>query len=232
MDNHEDFLEKFVVLIPVYNEQNTIVKLSQDLDKLQIPYMFIDDGSTDKTLPTLWMKDIPALAYFPNKGKGHAIKIGAGYLIEMGYEWILIMDSDEQCDINDIENFDHALLFGDESTRIFIGNRMTNSKSMPKIRYLANKYSSLVISKLADVSIPDTQCGFRLIHKSVFENLNLKGERFDFESEMLIKAGQAGMKITSVPIKCIYHKGRKSKIKIIRDSYRFLKLICNCLLHK
>jgi glycosyltransferase involved in cell wall biosynthesis len=225
MDNHEDFLEKFVVLIPVYNEQNTIVKLSQDLDKLQIPYMFIDDGSTDKTLPTLWMKDIPALAYFPNKGKGHAIKIGARYLIEMGYEWILIMDGDGQCAVEDIEKFDYALLFGDESTRIFIGNRMTNSKAMPKIRYLANKYSSLVLSKLANLSIPDTQCGFRLIHKSVFENLSLKGERFDMESEILVKAGQAGMKVTSVPIQCIYDKKRQSKFRPLRDGLRFLRLI-------
>jgi glycosyltransferase involved in cell wall biosynthesis len=225
MDNHEDFMEKFAVLIPVYNEQHSIVKLSQQLDKLEIPYMFIDDGSTDKTLTTLWLKDIPALAYFPNKGKGHAIKVGAKYLIALGYEWILFMDGDGQCAVEDIERFDHALLFGDESTRIFIGNRMANPEAMPKIRYLANKYMSSIISKLSGCKIPDTQCGFRLIHKSVFENIELKGEKFDLESEMLVKVGQAGMKIVSIPIQCIYDKKRKSKIHPLRDGLRFIKFV-------
>ena len=153
MNTHEDFQEKFCVLIPVYNEQENVVKVAKQLDALEIPYVFIDDGSTDKTLTTLWLKDIPALAYFPNKGKGHAIKVGAKYLIALGYEWILFMDGEGQCAVEDIEKFDHALLFGDESTRIFIGNRMTNPELMPKIRYLANKFMSIIISKLFAFSL-------------------------------------------------------------------------------
>jgi len=199
--------------------------LAQSLDKLEIPYLFVDDGSTDKTLTTLWLKDIPTVAYFPNRGKGFAIKLGAKYLIEMGYEWVLIMDGDGQCAVEDIEKFDYALLFGDESTRIFIGNRMTNPELMPKIRYLANKFMSIIISKLSEQQIPDTQCGFRLIHKSVFENIELKGEKFDMESEMLVKTGQAGMKITSVPIQCIYDKKRRSKIRLFRDTINFVKML-------
>jgi glycosyltransferase involved in cell wall biosynthesis len=230
MNTHEDFMDKFAVLIPVYNEERNVAKLAQSLDKLEIPYLFVDDGSTDKTLTTLWLKDIPTIAYFPNRGKGFAIKLGAKYLIEMGYEWVLIMDSDGQCAVEDIEKFDHALLFGDESTRIFIGNRMDNNASMPLLRRWVNKYMSRVISKLSGCQIPDTQCGFRLIHKSVFENIKLKGEKFDMESEILVKVGQAGMKITSIPIQCIYYKKRRSKIRPLRDGIKFIKFVISCFI--
>jgi hypothetical protein len=60
-----------------------------------------------------------------------------------------------------------------------------------------------IISKKAGMSIPDNQCGFRLYSKRVFETLNLKCNGFDFESEVLIKAGRAGMKIRSINVQCI-----------------------------
>lgn len=229
MNNHEDFMEKYCVLIPVYNEETNVVQLAEKLETLEIPYLFVDDGSTDKTLTTLWFKDIPTIAYFPNRGKGYAIKLGAKYLINAGYEWILIMDADGQCAIDDIEKFDINLLLHEETTHIFIGNRMHNASTMPKIRYWTNKLMSLVISKLADISIPDSQCGFRLIHKSVFETLDLKSDRFELESEMLIKAGKGNLIVRSIPIQCIYDKNRRSKIRPFRDTWNFLKLIWKLL---
>lgn len=228
MDTHENFMEKFAVLIPVYNEENNVVQLAEELQKLDIKYIFVDDGSTDKTVTKLWLKDLPAICYFPNRGKGFAIKLGAKYLINAGYEWILVMDGDGQCAVEDIEKFDNALLLNEEDTHIFIGNRMVNNASMPRLRRWVNKYISLVISKLADLSIPDTQCGFRLIYKGIFEHLDLKCNGFDFESEMLIKAGKANCIVKSIPIQCIYDEKRRSKIRPLRDGLRFLKLIFSC----
>lgn len=228
MDTHENFRDKFAIVIPIYNEENNVVALADALDKLEIPYLFVDDGSTDKTLTTLWFKEIPTIAYFPNRGKGYAIKLGAKYLINAGYEWIMTMDADGQCALADIEKFDNALLLNEDSTHIFIGNRMGNNGSMPKLRRWVNKWFSLVITKLSGVSIPDTQCGFRLIYKGIFETLDLKCNGFDFESEMLIKAGKNCNIIKSVPIQCIYQKNRRSKIRPLRDFIRFIKMLISC----
>ena len=230
-ENEQIPSDKFSILIPVYNEENNVVKLADELDVMQLPYLMIDDGSVDKTLTNLWLKSIPTLASYPNHGKGYVIKVGANYLISAGFDWILTLDGDRQCSLSDIETFDNYLFFN-EDCDIIIGNRMWDEKKMPLMRRWVNKLFSLVVAKLSTVSIPDSQCGFRIYSKKVFETLDLKCNGFDFESEVLIKAGRAGMKIKSVNIQCVYNKGRKSKINIIRDGYKFFKLICNSLLNK
>lgn len=224
-----EYQSKFAIVIPVYNEENNVEVIADKLDELEIPYVFIDDGSTDKTATQLWLKEIPALCYYPNRGKFFAFKLGAKYLINEDYEWIMIIDGDGQMSIEDIEKFDNALLFDEDKTDIFIGNRLNNPKDMPLIRRLTNQFMSWIVSKLTGQYIPDSQCGFRLYNKRVIEELNLVCDRFDGESEVLIKAGCKGMKIKSIPIQCIYQKGRKSKIHPIKDTYRFVKLLFKIL---
>lgn len=221
-------MEKFAVLIPVYNEEYNILKIAEELDAIDVRYLFVDDGSIDKTATNLWLKDLPGLCYFPNRGKGFAIKLGARYLIKEGYEWILIMDGDRQCDVCDIDKFDTALLFDEDKYKIFIGNRMWDKDSMPRIRYYVNRFMSWIISTLAGQKITDTQCGFRLVHKSIFE-LDIESDRFEYESEMLVKASKAQYKIKDVPVKCVYFKDRKSKIRPIADGLRFLRLLYRLL---
>jgi len=224
-------MEKFAVLIPAYNEEYNILKIAEAMESLELQYLITDDGSTDRTATHLWLKNIPALCYFPNRGKAFALQLGSRYLIKEGYKYILTMDADGQHSIDDIEKFDNALLFN-EDCDIIIGNRMWDKKSMPKIRYWTNKFMSFVISKISGQTIEDTQCGFRMYSKRIFEELICDSKGFTFENEVLIKASRKGYKIKSVPVKCIYHKERKSNIKIIRELFRFIKLICKSLLYK
>lgn len=226
-ENEQISSDKFSVLIPVYNEENNVLKLADEIEKLGLPFLFVDDGSTDKTLTTLYLKELPAIACFPNKGKGYAIRLGAGYLISLDYSYILTLDGDGQCAISDIEKFDNELLFN-EDVDIFIGNRMWDEKKMPLLRRWINKFMSKIISKKAGISLPDSQCGFRIYSKKVFETLVLKCNGFDFESEVLIKAGRAGMKIKSIPVQVIYDKKRRSKIRPLRDLIKFIKLMMSC----
>ena len=226
-ENEQIPSDKFSILIPVYNEENNVVKLADEIEKLGLPFLFVDDGSTDKTLTNMWLKELPTICYFPNRGKGYAIRLGASYLISAEFPYILTLDGDGQCALSDIEKFDNELLFN-EDVDIFIGNRMWDEKKMPLMRRWANKIMSRIISKKAGQEIPDTQCGFRLYSNRVFTKLDLKCTGFDFESEVLIKAGRAGMKIKSIPIQVIYDKKRRSKIRPLRDLIRFIKLMISC----
>ncbi len=215
---------KFCILIPVYNEYKTIGRVIDNLNKSGYPYLIVDDGSTDNSWDYLVQKAKYRLVRYPkNRGKGFAIKEGAKKIKENGYDYILTMDADNQHSFSDIPIFLEALKIHPDA-KIIVGNRLHNPKEMPLIRLLTNKFLSLVISKLIDIHIPDTQCGFRLVHKDVF-NLDLKSNRFEFESEMLAKASRVGYKIVSVPIQCIYHKNRKSKINPIRDSLKYMKML-------
>jgi glycosyltransferase involved in cell wall biosynthesis len=132
-ENEQIPSDKFSILIPVYNEENTVVALADEIEKLGLPFLFVDDGSTDKTLTNMWLKDLPTICYFPNRGKGYAIRLGANYLISSEFPYILTLDGDGQCALSDIEKFDNELLFN-EDVDIFIGNRMWDENKMPLMR--------------------------------------------------------------------------------------------------
>ncbi len=214
----------YTILIPAYNETNSLKKIIYKLQEKKLPFLIVNDGSTDLTLPILQQNTKNFITYPNNEGKGYAIKKGAKYLINtLKIDYILIMDADGQCAIEDIPLFIKAQQRY-PTAKIIIGNRLYNHKNMPFIRYWTNILMSKLISYLAGTKIIDSQCGFRLVHKDVF-NLPLSSNRFELESEMLIKAGKAGINIVNVPIQCIYKEGRESKINPIKDMIRFFKMI-------
>jgi len=102
-------------------------------------------------------------------------------------------------------------------------------KGMPFVRVLTNKFMSSVISLICCQHIPDSQCGYRLFTREVIANVNIKSQKFEIESEILIKLSNKGFRIESVPIKTIY-ANEKSKIRPIRDTIRFIRLIIKVFL--
>ena len=95
---------------------------------------------------------------------------------------------------------------------------------MPLVRKLTNQFMSWQISRLCRQEVPDTQCGFRMIHRDVIPSLFCESNAYDYETEMLLIASRAGHRIQSVPVSTVY-AGEVSKIRPIRDGVRFLKLI-------
>jgi len=84
---------------------------------------------------------------------------------------------------------------------------------------------SFIISKIAKQRIPDTQCGFRIIKKSVLENINIAANKFEIESEIIIKAARKGFIIKSIPVESIYFSGHASNIHPFYDTLRFIRFI-------
>jgi hypothetical protein len=137
MNNHEDFLDKFAVLIPVHNEQNNVLQIAEVLETLELPFLFVDDGSTDKTTTALWLKNLPALCYFPRRGKSFAIQLGVKYFVDNGYNWILLLDGKKNKQILDIKKLDEALFWKEEESDIFItesGTKLINKNILLQIK--------------------------------------------------------------------------------------------------
>lgn len=216
------------IIIPVYNEERTIQKVIKKVQSYGYNLLIVNDGSTDKTLDKIKELTNDYITYKINEGKGYAIKQGAKQAILNGYEWIIIVDADGQTPIHDIANI-WKLHYTYPDAGLFIGNRLHNPEGMPQLRLNTNKFMSWIVSKLARQKIYDSQCGLKIIHKDVFNNINLKCNRFDFETELLVKASWKGYKIHSRPINCIYFEDRKSKIHPIKDVFRFIKLIIKLL---
>lgn len=213
---------KTCVLIPAYNEAKTIAGLIKQLKEQNLDVLIVDDGSTDNTFEIAKNNGAAVLRNVRNKGKGASLVKGIDYALSAGFDAVLIMDADGQHKPQDIPCF--LNLAGCSNDAVFIGNRMLNVKNMPWLRFLTNKFMSWFISVIAGQDIPDTQCGFRLIKRQALEKIKLQTDKFEAESELLIKAARLGFKIKSVPVTTVYASG-KSRIKPFVDTARFIRFI-------
>jgi len=216
------------IVIPAYNEEKTIGTVLSNLKKKKFPVLVVDDGSEDATAKIAKKAGAIVIRNSKNLGKGISLRKGIEYLLKRrNVEYIITMDADNQHSPEDLEKFLEEVGKGE---KFVVGNRMDNPEGMPKIRVYTNRLMSWFISKIVHQKIPDTQCGFRLIKREVLEKLNIETNKFQIESEIIIKAARLGISIKSVPIRSIYYKNTFSKIRPLLDTLRFLLFIFNLLL--
>jgi len=214
---------KVCVLIPSYNEADTIGRVIRSVMRLGLGVIVVDDGSTDGTDKAARETGVVILRHMKNLGKGASIKEGVDFILRStDYDAVLIMDADGQHEPGDAMKFIDRLRNHGED--IIVGNRMGSTVGMPFVRLLTNKFMSRLLSSICKQSIPDTQCGFKLIKREVLEKITLDSDNFDFDSEVLLKAARNNFKIASVPIKTIY-RGEQSYINPIKDTMRFIRLL-------
>jgi len=219
---------KACLLLPAYNESKTIGRIIQESSAFISEIVVIDDGSSDETAEIAVACRAVCLRNATNCGKGNALRKGFAYALEHGYELVFTMDSDGQHQPADIPRFlEH---FDDTCPDILIGARETKDlrTSMPLHRRINNCFISYVGSKLCGQRVPDFQSGYRLIRAEVLRQVHLETERYEMESELLIKAGRLGFRIESLPIPTRYGD-EVSHIKPLREIWLFTKLLLRSL---
>jgi glycosyltransferase involved in cell wall biosynthesis len=217
---------RICVLIPSYNEARTIGGIVSGLARLGLAAYVVDDGSTDETAGIAQKAGATVLRHDRNKGKGASLAEGFGRILKEGYDSVAVMDGDGQHSLDDIQVLMKRM--DETGADIIIGSRMGETSEMPLVRVCANRFMSGVLSRIIGQRIPDSQSGFRLIKRRVLEGVRLDTSNYETESELLIKAGRAGFRIESAPIKTIY-QGQKSRINPIIDTIRFIKLLIGSL---
>jgi glycosyltransferase involved in cell wall biosynthesis len=155
-----------------------------------------------------------------NRGKGAALKTGLALAAKQGFEWAVTLDGDGQHAPDDIPAF--LSCAGQTGALLIIGNRMHNAQAIPWLRRQVNSWMSRQLSRRAGRPLPDTQCGFRLIHLETWASLSLKTEHFEVESEMLMAFLAAAYSVAFVPIQTIGRR-RNSRIDPLADSLRWWK---------
>lgn len=209
-----------VAVIPCFNEAAAIGPLVAAV-RIHVPHVVVvDDGSTDGTAQAARTAGAEVLVNPANRGKGASMQLGLRRACELGCSWALLLDGDGQHAPEDIPRFLAALPA--RGADLLIGNRMADPEGMPVVRRVTNRVMSGVLSSLAGVSLPDTQCGFRLVRLSVWKTLALRGGRFELESEMLLACLAAGRRIGFIPVQSRY-KAEQSKIRPLPDTLRWLR---------
>ena len=210
------------VIIPTYNEAKAIAALVNQIHKLGLKVIIVDDGSDDDTVKIAASCNAEVLRNQLNMGKGASLIKGYNFAIAQGFDAVISMDGDGQHSCDDLQAFIQKAEAS--NCGIIVGNRMATTKQMPVLRIMVNRFMSGLISLIAGQHIPDTQCGFRLVKKDLLQKVNLLTSKYETESEILIKAARLGFKIESLPVKTIY-SGQKSQINPFIDTLRFLRFI-------
>jgi len=218
---------KYVILIPAYNAEKTLPQLLRQIGALTVlpdKVFVIDDGSGDRTVELAKNDNLTVVMSLPvNRGKGEALKQGFDLIRRQSdAEFILCMDADLQHPVASVSDFLKAAETSD--SRFIIGRRERKSGLMPVHRILSNTITSWMISLLSGQKIPDSQCGFRLIHRKVIERMDLREEGFQLESEMIVRAARLGCRIGSVDIPTVYN-GKSSNISNLKDTVRFIRWV-------
>jgi glycosyltransferase involved in cell wall biosynthesis len=209
-------------LIPAYYEEAHIQEVARRTLAQLDHVLVLDDGSTDRTAEEARKAGAEVLSHEKNQGKGAAIKTGMRELTGRGFPYVLILDGDGQHLPEEIPGFLQEANRG--GAAIVVGNRMADTRKMPFVRKMTNRFMSAQISRLCGQPVPDSQCGFRLIHRDVIAHLYCDSNNYEYETEMLLIASREGFRIAAVPVSTIYGE-EKSKIHPVRDTIRFFKLI-------
>jgi len=209
------------VVMPAFNAEKTLAPVVKGL-RQSVPGSFIigvNDGSEDGTGALLRSVCDRTIEFPSNRGKGAALRAGFAAALERDCEAVLTIDSDGQHD----PAFAPSILAALDNFHIAIGTRDLTGEQMPKHRRVANFLSSLATRLVSGGAVSDSQSGFRGFRRAVIEEVDAKGDRYEYETDFIIRAAHAGFTITNVPISTIY--GPPSYFREFRDAVRVIGVL-------
>lgn len=199
---------KLSVLVPAYNEEDTIEEavrqvLEVELGEVEKEIIIVNDASTDDTAACLErLKALPGvmvLAHRENRGKGAAIRTA---LEAVTGDMVLIQDADLEYDPGDYRELVRPVLEG--RADVVYGSRFLGSiENMRFPNWLANRILAWAASILFWRRITDEATCYKLFRADLLRSFNLECERFEFCPEVTAKALKRKCRLVEVPIS--YH---------------------------
>jgi len=192
---------KLSVIVPVFNEENTIEKIIDRVKKVNIDkeIIIVDDGSTDGTREILekWKdENIRVIHHRRNQGKGSAIRTAIPYIEG---EVVVIQDADLEYNPEDYYRLIEPILQG--KAKIVYGSRFLKFNKPIYLRFLlGNKFLTWLINMLYHSRITDSYTCYKAFETDVLRNLTLRAKRFEFEAEVTVKLLKKGYELHEVPI--------------------------------
>jgi len=214
-------IEPLVVIVPAYNAEPTLANVVKGVRR-NLPKALIigvDDGSTDGTRKLLRTVADETIEFDVNKGKGAALRAAFSKALEKGAAAVLTIDSDGQHDPAFAPDIVRAL----DRADIVIGTRDLSGAHVPKHRRIANMISSAATRAVSGGKVRDSQSGYRAMKAEVLRKVDAKGDRYEFETDFIIRAARSGFTTVNVPISTIY--GSPSYFREFRDAWLVIKVL-------
>ena len=206
---------KLSVVIPVYNEKNTIKDLIRKVDSVisDKEIIIVDDYSTDGTREILKsLEDNNRYRIFfhdKNMGKGAALRTGFKYV---SGDIVIIQDADLEYDPREYEKLITPIIEGNAD--VVFGSRFLAGPHRVLLfwHYLGNKFLTTLSNIFTNLNLTDMETCYKVFKKEVLNGINLKSNRFGFEPEFTVKIAKRRYRIYEVPISYFgrdYSEGKK-----------------------
>lgn len=190
-----------VVCIPAYNEHGTIAPVILKATEFARSVLVCDDGSTDMTAEVARKLGARVLTHERNLGKGAALRTLMNEARRLSPKVVVTIDADGQHEVDEIPALVGPVMKGEAD--IVLGVRQTKG-SMPRERIIGNRMLDEATSRKAGVRLEDTQSGFRAYSSRALAKLDFTGKGMSIESQTLIDAVKAGLKVVGVPVSTTY----------------------------
>ena len=208
---------KLSVVIPVYNEVETIKQIVEAVKKApvdELEIIVVDDHSTDGTAEVL-RNEVESMVdrvfyHDVNRGKGAALRTGFEHVTG---DVVVIQDADLEYDPQDYE----TLLGPIEAGRadVVIGSRFMGGRPHRVVYFwhmVGNRFLTLLSNMATNLNLTDMETGYKMMRREVLDSLDLKEDRFGIEPELIAKIAKGKWRVYEVGISYYgrtYEEGKK-----------------------
>ncbi len=228
---------RFALVIPTYNHGKRVAEVVKESLKFNLPLFVVDDGSTDLTQAMIAdLEGVCPLRHNENRGKGAAILTGFAEASKVA-DWAITIDADGQHNPQDALKMVQAI--PENERPIIVGMRRgMEGKSVPWTSRFGRKFSNFWVLLSGGPTMKDSQSGFRIYPIPEAMNLNVLSRRFQFEVEILVKAGWKKMRVIEVPVEVNYGQGAerishyRPVVDFLRNSSTFARLIIQRIIRR
>jgi len=213
---------KLIIQIPAWNEEDHLAAAIEALPSQvegfdQVGVLVIDDGSDDATSDVARQCGADVLRLPVHRGLAVAFATGLARSVELGADVVVNTDADNQYNADDIHLLVEPIVQG--NAQMVIGDRQVHTlHHFSATKRLLQKLGSWVVRRLSRTTVRDATSGFRAISREAALKLHVF-TRFTYTLETILQAGEAGLKVVSVPVRVNQEVRRPSRLFASNTGY-------------
>ena len=191
-----------IVVIPTYNEVESIGRILDALKALPVDVLVIDDGSPDGTADLCRALGVEVISRSGKMGLGSAYRSGFTIALERGYATVIEMDADGSHQVSDLVKMMEWI----GTSELLIGSRWVEDgaiENWSKFREYLSRGANAYANALLSLGVKDATAGFRIYDAELLKRMNvatIKSEGYCFQIEMTLRARACEATIGEIPI--------------------------------
>lgn len=230
MSINDNTFWKLSIIIPAYNEQNTLAEIIQAVRNVDLSLtkeiIIVDDASTDETrqvIEQLPGDNLIKVYHEKNQGKGAALR--SGFAQATG-DIILIQDADLEYNPAEYPKLLRPILDG--KADVVYGSRFVGSEAHRVLYFwhmMGNRFLTLLSNMCTNLNLTDMETCYKVFRRKIVRDIVIQEDRFGFEPEITAKIARTGCRIYEVGISYSGRTYKEGKKIGIRDGFRALYCI-------